>query len=147
MKKVMLVGAVGAGKTSLIHTLQKDCRSAEKTQSIQFTDGAIDTPGEYAQIPRFYSALMVTAMEAAVVVVVQDATNLKVTLPPGFAGMFSRPVIGIVTKVDVPGIDRDKAKSRLLQVGVKEPIFFVSSRTGEGMDELFSYFEEGRCIL
>ncbi len=146
MKKVMLVGAVGAGKTSLIHTLQKDCRIAEKTQSIQFTDGAIDTPGEYAQIPRFYSALMVTAMQASIVVVVQDATDVKVTLPPGFSGMFSRPVIGVVTKIDVPGIDREKAKARLLAVGVKEPIFFVSSRTGEGMDELVAYFGEGRCI-
>ncbi|WP_090932330.1 EutP/PduV family microcompartment system protein [Pelosinus propionicus] len=145
MQKVMLVGAIGAGKTSLIHTLQKDVRSAEKTQSIQFSDGAIDTPGEYAQIPRFYSALMTTAMQASVVVVVQDATNLKVTLPPGFAGMFSRPVIGVVTKVDAPGIDRDKAKSRLMEIGVKEPIFFVSSRTGEGIEELIAHFGEGRC--
>lgn len=141
----MLVGPVGAGKTSLIHMLQKDCRKAEKTQSIHFSDGAIDTPGEYAQIPRFYSALMVTAMEASIVVVVQDATDLKITLPPGFASMFSRPVIGVVTKIDVPGVDKSKAKSRLLQVGVKEPVFFVSSHTGEGLDELVEYFAKRRC--
>ena len=141
----MLVGPVGAGKTSLIHRLQSDCRKVEKTQSIHFSDGAIDTPGEYAQIPRFYSALMVTAMEASIVVVVQDATDLKISLPPGFASMFSRPVIGIVTKIDVPGIDRVKAKTRLLEVGVKEPVVFVSSHTGEGLDELIEYFAEGGC--
>ena len=73
MQKVMLVGPVGVGKTSLIHALQKDSQKAQKTQSICFYDGAIDTPGEYAQIPRFYSALMVTAMQASVVVIVQDA--------------------------------------------------------------------------
>jgi len=145
MQKVMLVGPVGAGKTSLIHALQKNPKQAEKTQSIHFSDGAIDTPGEYAQIPRFYSALMVTAMQASVVVIVQDATDLKVNLPPGFATMFSRPVIGVVTKIDVPGIDRVKVKSRLLQVGVKEPIFFISSHTGEGLDELVEYFAERRC--
>jgi ethanolamine utilization protein EutP len=145
MKKVMLVGAVGAGKTSLIHALQKDPRRVEKTQSIRFCDGAIDTPGEYAQIPRFYSALMTTAMEASVVVIVQDGTDLKVTLPPGFTTMFSRPVIGVVTKIDTPGIDRMKAKSRLLQVGVKEPIFYISAHTGEGLDELVDYFAEGGC--
>lgn len=141
----MLVGPVGAGKTSLIHALQKDPRQAEKTQSIRFYDGAIDTPGEYAQIPRFYSALMVTAMQASVVVIIQDATDLKVNLPPGFATMFSRPVIGVVTKIDVPGINREKVKSRLLQVGVKEPIFFISAHTGEGLDELVEYFAERRC--
>jgi len=141
----MLVGPVGAGKTSLIHALHKDPKQAQKTQSIIFSDGAIDTPGEYAQIPRFYSALMVTAMEASVVVIVQDATDLKVNLPPGFAMMFSRPVIGVVTKIDVPGIDRVKLKSRLLQIGVKEPIFFISAHTGEGLDELAEYFAERRC--
>jgi len=141
----MLVGPVGAGKTSLIHALQKDSRRVEKTQSIRFYDGAIDTPGEYAQIPRFYSALMVTAMEASKVVIIQDATDMKVSLPPGFAAMFSRPVIGVVTKIDVPGVDRVKVKSRLLQVGVKEPIFFISAHTGEGLDKLIEYFAKGRC--
>lgn len=144
MQKVMLVGPVGAGKTSLIHVLQKDLNRVEKTQSIVFCDDAIDTPGEYAQIPRFYSALMVTAMEAAVVIIVQDATDLKVNLPPGFATMFSRPVIGVVTKIDVPGIDRAKGKERLLQIGVKEPIFFISSHTGEGISELTEHFAERR---
>ena len=140
MQKVMLVGPVGAGKTSLIHALQKDPQKAQKTQSILFSDGAIDTPGEYAQIPRFYSALMTTAMQASVVVIVQDATDLKVNLPPGFATMFARPVIGVVTKIDVSGIDRMKVKSRLLEIGVKEPIFFISSHTGEGLDDLIEYF-------
>lgn len=145
MQKVMLVGPVGAGKTSLIHALQKDPTKAQKTQSIRFCDGAIDTPGEYAQIPRFYSALMTTAMQASIVVIVQDATDLKVNLPPGFAAMFARPVIGVVTKIDVPGIDRVKVKSRLLEIGVKEPIFFISSYTGEGLDDLIEYFAERRC--
>jgi ethanolamine utilization protein EutP len=144
MQKVMLVGPVGAGKTSLLHVLQKKLNRVEKTQSIVFCDDAIDTPGEYAQIPRFYSALMVTAMEAAMVVIVQDATDLKVNLPPGFATMFSRPVIGVVTKIDVPGIDRGKVKERLLEIGVKEPIFFISSHTGEGISELAEHFEERR---
>lgn len=144
MQRVMVVGPVGAGKTSLIRVLQKDLNQVEKTQSIIFCDDAIDTPGEYAQIPRFYSALMVTAMEASVVVIVQDATDAKVNLPPGFAAMFSRPVIGVVTKIDVPGIDRVKATSRFLQMGVKEPIFFISSHTGEGIKELTEYFAERR---
>jgi len=143
MKKVMLVGPVGVGKTSLIHALQKDPNRVEKTQSICFYDGAIDTPGEYAQIPRFYSALMVTAMQASIVVIIQDGTDLKVSLPPGFAAMFNRPVIGVVTKIDTIGIDRVKVKSRLFEVGIKEPIFFVSAHTGEGLDDLIEYLAEG----
>ncbi len=141
----MFVGTIGAGKTTLIHILEKDCQKVQKTQSIIFMDGAIDTPGEYAQIPRFYSALLVTAMESSAVVIVQDGTNLRAALPPGFAGMFTRTVIGVVTKIDAHGIDREKARTCLQQVGVKEPIFFVSAHTGEGVAGFIEYLTEGRC--
>lgn len=145
MKKVMLVGAVGVGKTSLIHALNKNRSHADKTSSIYFHDGAIDTPGEYAQMPRFYSALLVTAVESELVIVVQDATQTGPVLPPGFAGMFSRPVIGVVTKVDLPSANRETAVERLREAGVKPPVFFVSAVTGEGLAELTAYLIEGGC--
>ena len=145
MKPVMFVGAVGAGKTSLIHALQHNVKKAVKTQSVLFHDDAIDTPGEYAQMPRFYSALMVTAAQAGLIVIVQDATNTRPVLPPGFAGIFSRQIIGVVTKIDVPGIHREQARLRLRESGVKDPIFFVSAVTGEGLSELIEYITERRC--
>ncbi|MEG6585379.1 EutP/PduV family microcompartment system protein [Dendrosporobacter sp. 1207_IL3150] len=145
MKKVMLVGPVGAGKTSLIKALNQDDSKAGKTNSICFYDGAIDTPGEYCQIPRFYSALLVTAVEAEVVLIVQDAADCRPTLPPGFAGMFSRPLVGVVTKIDLPHANREKAQECLREVGVTRPIFFVSAITGEGLIELSNYLVEGGC--
>ncbi|WP_325535763.1 EutP/PduV family microcompartment system protein [Sporomusa sp.] len=136
---IMLVGPVGAGKTSLINVLNKSCRKAEKTSSICFSDGAIDTPGEYAQIPRFYSALAVTATNAEIVLMVQDATDFRIALPPGFAAMFPRPVVGVVTKIDAPGANQEDAKLRLFQAGIKEPFFCVSAYTGAGLAELTDY--------
>ena len=135
----MLVGPVGAGKTSLINALGDNCRQAEKTSTICFSDGAIDTPGEYAQMPRFYSALAVTATAATVVLMVQDATDSRITLPPGFAAMFPRPVVGVVTKIDAPGADWEEAKRRLFQAGIQEPFFCVSAYTGAGLTELTEY--------
>ncbi|WP_245692788.1 EutP/PduV family microcompartment system protein [Sporomusa acidovorans] len=135
----MLVGPVGAGKTSLINAIHNDCRKAEKTSSICFTDGAIDTPGEYAQMPRFYSALAVTATSAKLVLMIQDATDRRITLPPGFAAMFPRPVVGVVTKIDAPGADQENARLRLLQAGIQEPFFYVSAHTGAGLEKLTEY--------
>jgi ethanolamine utilization protein EutP len=66
------------------------------------------------------------------------------TLPPGFACMFSRKVVGIVTKIDLPGADRCKARAILHQAGVKDPIFFVSAKSGEGLEEIIEYFTERR---
>lgn len=136
MKKVMMVGPVGAGKTSLACALGKKNAQVSKTSSIEFCDDAIDTPGEYAQIPRFYSALLVTAAQAARVLIIQDASERHPVLPPGFASMFSRPVVGIVTKIDLAEADPERARKFLLEAGVKEPMFFVSSYTGEGIDSL-----------
>jgi ethanolamine utilization protein EutP len=143
MKKLMTIGPVGAGKTSLIHALSwEPGRTPQKTQSICFHATAIDTPGEYCQIPRFYPALLITAMEAAALLIIQDATRCMFSLPPGFAGMFARPVVGVITKMDLPGADAARAKACLKQAGVKEPIFCVSARTGEGLFELKHYLTE-----
>ena len=141
----MLIGPVGAGKTSLINALQHNCGTARKTQSILFSDGMIDTPGEYAQMPRFYSSLAVTAAEARLIVMVQAANDFREALPPGFAGMFPRPVMGIITKIDLAGADREKARERLQQAGVRGPFFFVSALTGEGLTAVINFFTERGC--
>lgn len=145
MGKVMVIGPVGAGKTSLIRALQKDDRRVDKTQCIDFADGAIDTPGEYAQIPRFYPALLVTAVEAALILVVQDATDCGMSLPPGFANLFPRPVVGVVTKIDDPRADRKRAEARLSETGVSSILFCVSAYSGEGLTDLRAYLTERGC--
>lgn len=144
MARIMLIGPVGAGKTSLIHFLQGNAAGAAKTQAISFSDAAIDTPGEYSQIPRFYPALLVTAMEASLVVIVQDAAGRTSAVPPGFANMFSRPVIGVITKIDLPDADREKAAAFLSQAGVTT-VFLVSVKTGAGMKDFCHYLGERRC--
>ncbi|MBP2649294.1 MAG: ethanolamine utilization protein, EutP [Firmicutes bacterium] len=147
MTKIMVVGPVGVGKTSLILALKKGDTAARKTQAISFVGGAIDTPGEYAQITRLYSALLVAAMDASVVLMVKDASDPRVTLPPGFAQMFARPVIGVITKMDLPCADFCLAERLLMQAGVGLPIFMVSAKTGEGIDQLYQFLEERGCCV
>jgi ethanolamine utilization protein EutP len=145
--KIMVVGPAGVGKTSLIHALAKNSAAVLKTQAITFSGGAIDTPGEYAQIPRFYSALLVTSLAADVVLLLSDAAKPAFALPPNFAGMFARPVVGVVTKIDLPGADPAKAESCLRQAGVASSVFPVSVVSGEGIGALYQFLEERRCDL
>lgn len=142
--RIMLLGPVRAGKTTLLQALLQADGKAEKTQSIQFYDGGIDTPGEYSQMPRYYSALQVTAMGASHILIIQDASDTKISLPPGFARMFSKPVAGVVTKIDLPNADRQRACQRLKQAGVKQPVFYVSAHSGEGLEDLIEFLTEGR---
>lgn len=145
--KIMVVGPVGVGKTSLIYALKKNNAAVRKTQAISFIGGAIDTPGEYAQIPRYYSALMVTSLAADIVLLLSDAADSAVALPPNFAGMFARPVVGVVTKIDLPSADPAKAESRLRQAGVIAPVFPVSAVSGDGISALYQFLRERRCDI
>ncbi|HWR39137.1 MAG TPA: EutP/PduV family microcompartment system protein [Patescibacteria group bacterium] len=142
MKRIMFVGPVGVGKTSLICALKGQGQIARKTQAIGFEGEMIDTPGEYTQIPRFYSALQVTATEAAVVVLVQAAVTGLPMIPPGFVNIFHRPVIGVINKIDLPQADPEWAMAQMRNAGVTQQVFLVSAATGQGLAELYQHIRE-----
>jgi ethanolamine utilization protein EutP len=132
----MVIGAVGAGKSTLIKALFGDAGPAAKTQSLVFRDWLIDTPGEYSENPMYYRSLMVTAHEAAVVLMVQDAVRRRNYFPPGFALGFPVPVIGAITKIDHPDADAGNAIRLLRQSLPEADIVLTSSATGEGIAAL-----------
>ena len=66
MKKVMMIGKIGCGKTTLSQRLLGQEVKYKKTQAVEVLGSDIlDTPGEYLEQKQFYSALIVTAVEAA----------------------------------------------------------------------------------
>lgn len=134
--RVMVVGAVGAGKTSLIRALTGGAGPVPKTQAMEYQANSIDTPGEFAENPFFYRALFSTSLEAEAVVFVQDAIRVHSVFPPGFARAFPRPTIGVMTKIDHPEADVERARLALEGTGLNGPVFSVSAVTGEGIDEL-----------
>ncbi|MGD9567139.1 MAG: EutP/PduV family microcompartment system protein [Sedimentibacter sp.] len=136
MKKIMIVGAVDSGKTSLLMALNGETGQASKTQTINYKYLMIDTPGEYMENPRMYRALMSTALEARCIMFTQDSTAIKSIFPPGFALAFNCISIGIVTKIDHQLSDVERAVECLDNLGINGPIFKVSSLTGEGIQEL-----------
>lgn len=136
MRKVMIIGAVGAGKSTLIKALFGESGPAAKTQSLQYRDWLIDTPGEYSENPLYYRSLMATSHEAAAVVLVQDATRDKNYFPPGFELGFPVLTMGAVTKIDHPRADIDRAIALLRQPLPEGEIFLTSAASTEGIQRL-----------
>lgn len=134
-KKMMLIGESGVGKTTLIQVLSGEGSSARKTMAVEFSDRFIDTPGEFLENRRFYPALITSSVDCDVVAMVQDATRISSLFPPQFSTIFTRRVIGIVTKVDVDGCNVERAERFLANAGVKE-IIRSSSKTNVGLDIL-----------
>ena len=98
-----LLGPSGCGKTTLSQRLIGEQVSYKKTQSIQVIgDDIVDTPGEYVEQKQFYSALIVTAVEADVILLLSSAIDEQNAFSPRMGSLFSgKPVIGVITKTDL----------------------------------------------
>lgn len=141
MKKMMLLGQSGSGKTTLCQKLHEQAVAYKKTQAVETFQHAIDTPGEYIENRFYYKALIVTSVDADVIGLVQDCTASENYLPPSFASAFTKPVIGIVTKIDgATDAAIAKAKEQLREAGATT-IFEVSAVEEVGLEELKSFLK------
>lgn len=146
MKKIMLVGRTGCGKTTLTQALKGENIHYHKTQYVNHFDVVIDTPGEYAETRALARALILYSYESDVVGLLLNATEVYSLYSPNIVAGATREIIGIVTQIDKEGARPDLAKLWLELAGCKK-IFFVSSYTGEGIDEILEYLSEPGDIL
>ena len=143
-QRIILVGKSQAGKTTLTQCMTDQQLSYHKTQTVQvINDRFIDTPGEYLEQRGFYGALSVTAADVDVIALVQSAVEEGTMFAPGFGFMFcGKPVIGIVTKIDIADEEQMKRADLYLKNAGAAICFPVSSVTGQGVKELNNWIQE-----
>lgn len=135
IKKIMLIGQTGCGKTTLTQVLMGKKIKHRKTQALEYCQNILDTPGEYIENRMYYQALIVSSVDYDIVAFVQDSTNNRSVFPPEFASAFNKEVIGIITKIDCINSNRKRAK-RLLQIAGAKDIFCVSALKCDGIDDI-----------
>ena len=138
MRKIIFMGRSECGKTTLTQALRKEKIHYHKTQYINHHDIVIDTPGEYAETKHLGYALALYSYEADIVGLLLSATEPYSLYPPCVTAAANREVIGIVTKIDKPDANPERAERWLRLAGCKK-VFFVNSKSGEGIDELYDY--------
>ena len=143
MRKLILMGRVAAGKTTLTQALRGEQLHYCKTQYINYTDTIIDTPGEYTESARLSAALALYAYEADVVGLVIGADEPFCVFSPNCTCLVNREVIGIVAGIDRPRANVEQA-TRWLRLCGCERIFPVSSYTGEGLDDVIAFLNEDK---
>lgn len=140
MRKIIFMGRTGCGKTSLTQAIRGRKMEYHKTQYINYHDVVIDTPGEYAENHHLARALALYSYEADVVGLLLSATENYSLYSPNITCMANREVIGIVTKIDADDGNPERA-ARWLRLSGCEKVFFVSSKTGEGIEELLEFLK------
>ena len=141
MKKIIFMGRSGAGKTTLTQKIKNKPIEYHKTQYINFHDMIIDTPGEYAENSSLAAALALYSYEADVVGLLISATDQYSLFPPNITCMVNREVVGIVTHIDVPGANPERAERWLRLSGCRK-IFHIATKSGDGVDDLVNYLSD-----
>lgn len=134
--RAMLIGAIGAGKSTLTNALLGRKVQAFKTQTLIYYDWIVDTPGEYTENPMFYKSIMATALEVSHVLYLQDATSGKMVFPHGFSMGISKLPIGVITKSDHPNANIERSIKMIQSVIINGPIVITSSTQGLGIEHL-----------
>lgn len=141
MKKIILVGTVACGKTTLCQRIHGMALVYKKTQALEVVNETIDTPGEYLEHRAFLRNLMMTAVDTDLVLFLLDATQERFMYSPGQAASFPMQVAGVVTKIDLASETQRRQARELLELTGASPIFEVSSLTGAGIDALLDYLK------
>lgn len=141
MKKIILIGRSECGKTTLTQALKGEVITYQKTQHINYYDVIIDTPGEYVENRILGRALALYAYEADVVGLLVSAREPYSLFSPNITSLVNREVIGIVTQIDQPDANVERAERWLKLAGCKK-VFLTSSITGEGVKEILDYLKE-----
>ena len=141
MKKLILIGRSGVGKTTLTQALKGEKTEYHKTQYIDYGDFLIDTPGEYAENHDLGAALCLYAYEADVVALLIAADEQYSLFPPNVTCMVNREVIGIVTKCNKA--DPSRAEKWLRLSGCKT-VYKVDSKTREGINQVLEHLKTHR---
>ena len=139
MKKTLLVGRHGVGKTTLKQVLRGEEIHYVKTQYMDYGDWLLDSPGEYAEVHGLGAALAIYSYEADVVALLIAANDDYSLFPPNITCMVNRDVIGIVTKIDYASPER---AANWLRLSGCTKIFPINSHTGEGVETLRAYLRK-----
>ncbi|MBU3128293.1 EutP/PduV family microcompartment system protein [Clostridium tagluense] len=138
-KRVMVIGPMNCGKTTLVNALNDYDGPLRKTQDIIYGKNTIDAPGAYIESPWMYKHLIATAQDASHVLILVDQSRVSNVYPPGFVKAFRCPVIGVITKSDLMAENEDLCFQQLRQIGIPEPYYKISASSDVGMVALKEY--------
>lgn len=144
LSNFIMIGGVGVGKTSLFNNLLYIDGDPKKTQALVYhNEKTIDTPGEYFDNPRLYSAIIQTMMDVDTIIYVHPANSTERKLPHGLFQVYdSKRIIGVISKTDLQDSQIEEVEELIRDYGINGKIFKVSIYDENSVEELRKYLYE-----
>ncbi|MGL4986116.1 MAG: EutP/PduV family microcompartment system protein [Treponemataceae bacterium] len=144
MKKLMVIGPVASGKSTLINYLEQSPEEVLKTVVPEYYDSMIDTPGEYTEHSRYYGYLQVISADCDCIVLLVACDSQNIYFPPNITQIFlGKPCVGLVSKIDIATNDDILRCKQILSDAGVEQIFEISVKDRKGL-EVFKDFIQDR---
>lgn len=140
----ILIGGVGVGKTSLFNMLLGIEDEALKTQALVYhNEKTVDTPGEYFDSPRLYSAIIQTMSDIDTIIYVHPSNSIERKLPHGLFQIYnSKRLVGVISKIDLPDADTNAVEEIMRDYGIEGEIFKVSIYSESSIDKLREFLNK-----
>lgn len=141
-KRIMVIGPTNCGKTTLVNALNDEKGRLRKTQNIIYGEHTMDVPASYIENPWLYNRIISAAQDASHILILVDQSHCIDVYSPGFAKVFTCPVIGVITKVDLNPENEKKCIRQLEKIGISQPYFKICVPSGEGISGLKEFLFE-----
>ena len=138
-KRVMVIGPSRCGKTTLVRALENDDRPLKRTPDLIYGKHTMDCPGSYVENADMYKHLIAASQDASHVLILVDQSRPIDIYSPNFARVFTKPVVGVITKVDLMPQNEESCMRQMHLIGIDKPIFKVSVPEGIGITALKQY--------
>ena len=138
-KRVMVIGPSRCGKTTLVRALEEDDRPLRRTPDLIYGKRTMDCPGSYVENADMYKHLIAASQDASHVLILVDQSRPIDIYSPNFARVFTQPVVGVITKVDLTPENEESCMRQMRLIGIESPIFRVSVPQGIGIAALKEY--------
>lgn len=98
LKRFMIVGHSNSLKELIVSILetQSFTDSYKANQYMLYGKRTINTPNEYLECPKLYSALISLAQQASIIIFVKNVNDEYHHFPPGFSSAFPCKSLGVV---------------------------------------------------
>ena len=143
MKRWIVVGLEGSGKSTICDLIEGESHSRKKTQDLFYRPKTLEVPAAYLENAWMNNIIIMLAQnQGKANIFILDGSKLESMYSPRYAKAFTKPSLALVTKADLMD-QKDRVKALKIMEDLEcDQVVFYSDLTKEGLADLQEWLEK-----